>query len=468
MKTRYNSRRSFLKKFGASALVAGVAPQAMAISKNHHLLLPAYQKKGAMSTAANDQIQLGVIGAGIIGFYNIDSALEVPGMKLTAVCDLYDGRLAQAKVKYGNDIFVTKDYRELLDRNDIDAVLIATPDHWHDRMSKDAMEKGLAVYCEKPMVQKVEEGKAVIETEQKTGKVFQVGSQWASNIILSKAKELYESGMIGEIILVDAKSDRHSSLGAWQYSIPLDASPDTIDWDRFLGDAPNIPFDATRFFRWRNYKDYGTGMAGDLYVHLLTVLHFVLSSEGPERVFSTGGLRYWNDGREVPDVLLTVMDYPKTDKHSPFNMQIRTNFVAGGGGEYNLKMVGSEGSMEIGWDRLVVKRTPFPEAPAYGGYDSLFTFPEDTREAFLDAYNEKYYRSYGQLKEPEELVFETPQGYDMRVDHWLKLAATMRGHDNIVEDATFGLKAAGPSLTANDSYYQNKPIQWDPKEMKAI
>lgn len=468
MKKPINSRRSFLKKLGAGAITAGVAPQVIATSRNHRLLVPTYTSKRERTYSANDQLQLGVIGAGIIGFYNIETALQVPGMKLTAVCDLYDGRLEQAKVKFGSDIFTTRNYQEILDRTDVDVVLVATPDHWHEKISNEAMEKGKAVYCEKPMVHKIDQGKSMIETAKKTGKAFQVGSQWVSSILLTKAKELYESGAIGQMILVDAKSDRHSSLGAWQYSIPLDASPDTVDWERFLGNAPQIPFDATRFFRWRNYKDYGTGMAGDLYVHLLSILHYTTSSMGPERVFSTGGLRYWKDGREVPDVLLTMMDYPESDAHSAFNMQIRCNFVAGGGGDYSLLLVGSEGSIAIGWDKVILKRNPFPQSPQYGGYDSLFTFPEETQETFIQAYKDKYYNSYGSISEPEELVFQASEGYDMRLDHWLKLSASIRGDDKVVEDAVFGLRAAGPSLAANDSYYQEKPIKWNSEEMRVV
>src|SRR5690606_29334450 len=132
-----------------------------------------------------------------------------------------------------------------------------------------------------------------------------------------KAKELYEAGAIGELNYAEGFWARNSPTGAWQYPIPNDASKETIDWNMFLGDAPKVPFDPVRFFRWRNYRDYGTGVAGDLFVHLFSSLHFIINSKGPTKIQSTGGLRYWKDGREVPDVLLGMFDYPKAESHPP-------------------------------------------------------------------------------------------------------------------------------------------------------
>ena len=125
-------------------------------------------------------------------------------------------------------------------------------------------------------------------------------------------------------------------MGAWQYSIPPDATPENIDWDRFLGRAPKVPFEPIRLFRWRNYRDYGTGVAGDLFVHLFSGMHFITGAIGPERVYATGGLRFWKDGRDVPDVMLGLYDYPKTDKHPPFNLCAAGEFRGRRRGELGL------------------------------------------------------------------------------------------------------------------------------------
>ena len=202
--------------------------------------------------------------------------------------------------RFSRETVTLDDYRRMLDDKSIDAVIIATPDHWHARMAIDAMNAGKDVYLEKPMVQRVDEGQEVIDVQRQTGKVLQVGSQRVSSIVYAKAKELLAAGVIGPLNFIEARYDRNSAQGAWQYSIPTDASPQTVDWDQFLGHAPKRPFEPIRLFRWRNYQDYGTGVPGDLFVHLFSGIHHVLDSEGPTRVMATGGLRHWLDGRDVP------------------------------------------------------------------------------------------------------------------------------------------------------------------------
>ena len=293
-------RRHFLKNVGGTA--AALSFSQKIFSQETRLLQP------TATVSSNDKIRLGLIGAGIIGHYDTDTALRVPGTELVAVCDLYDGRLEFAREKWGASLMITRDYREILARPDIDAVLVCTPDHWHARIGIDAMLAGKHVYCEKPMVQRIKDGYKIIETQQKTGKVFQVGSQRASSVAMQEVKKQWASGVIGQLVTVEATYDRTDTRGAWNYSIPLDASPETVDWDRFLGYAPKRPFDKTRFFRWRNYQDYGTGVAGDLFVHLISAVHHALDSNGPERIFSSGSLSYCEDGRDVPDVLTGIMD----------------------------------------------------------------------------------------------------------------------------------------------------------------
>lgn len=461
-----NFRRSFLKKISGTVLVAGSAPGLIfgkSASKNFEVLTG---KKQPYSAA--DNVQIATIGMGIQGFNDTKAALEVPGVKLMAVCDLYKGRLKRAKEVFGDQIDTYGDYREILDRKDVDAIVIATPDHWHDKISMEAMDKGKAVYCEKPMIHNIEEGLAVIQNQKKNKSVFQVGSQRVSSLVYLKAKELYEAGEIGQLVMVDTWNDRQSVLGAWNYSIPLDASLETIDWNGFLGDAPKIPFDPVRFFRWRNYQDYGTGVAGDLFVHLFSGLHVVTGSKGPNKIYTTGGLRYWTDGRDVPDVMIGCYDYPKSEKHPAFNLQVRVNFVDGGGGGGMIRLVGSEGVISIGGSSVRVTKSKMPDYPGYDGWDSFQTFDSKNQKEFVAWYNKKYPAQAPQVKESRELEFRTPPGYSDHVDHFANFFDSIRTGSEVVEDVNFGFRAAAASLAANKSYFEQKVIHWDPEAMKLI
>jgi len=457
-------RRSFLKKIAAGTMGTALGSSFLQASEARIEELQVLNR----SFSANDKIRIAGIGMGIQGFSNMDEAIKVPGVELVAVCDLYDGHFTACKERYGNHLFTTRDYREILKRDDIDAVCIATPDHWHDHISIAALEAGKAVYCEKPMVHHLEEGHAVIAAQKKSGKPLQVGSQRVSSIITWKARELMQQGVIGPVNMIEATTDRHSALGAWQYSIPTDASPETMDWDQFLGDAPKHAFDPVRFFRWRNYQDYGTGMAGDLYVHLFSALHTVLDSHGPERIFATGGLRYWKDGRDVPDVQLSVLDYPETKAHAAFNMQLRCNFVDGSEGGSILRIIGSEGAIDLGWNSVTVIPHPTAKQPGYGGWDTYETFSAVEKKKYEDWYKNQYPMPDMQINSPEKIEYKAPQGYDAHLDHWANFIMSIRTGKPVFEDATFGLRAAGPSLAANVSYFGNKIVKWDPEAMKMV
>jgi predicted dehydrogenase len=430
MKSKHNekSRRSFIKKALGTAIITGAAPTL---------------------------------------FSNPKTSMKIPGVKLVGACDLYTGRLERARELYGKDIFTTKNYKEVLDRKDVDAVIIATSDHWHDRISIDAMNKGKHVYCEKPMVHKLEEGAEVIATQKKTGKVFQVGSQGVSSIVTDKAREIFESKTIGELVLVETWNDRQGGSGAWQYSIPTDAKAGTVDWENFLGDAPKVPYEPVRFFRWRNYQDYGTGIAGDLFVHLFSSLHTVTSSKGPNRIYSTGGLRYWKDGRDVPDIICGLFDYPASDKHPAFNLQMRVNFVDGSGGGSRLRFVGTDGVITLTGGSVKIQRNRTPKYPGYGGWDSYETFTEAQKKEF-----EKWYKANHPAEKPEmlqpETEFKAPQDYNNDVAHHTVFYNGIRENTPIKEDALFGMRAAGPALAANKSYFEKKIISWDPENAKLI
>lgn len=414
--------------------------------------------------SANDQINLALIGAGGMGQGNTHTALRADGIKMVAACDLYDSRLKRCREHWGDDVYTTRDYREILSRSDVDAVIVATPDHWHERIASEALRAGKPVYLEKPMVQNVDEGHSLIEVEHETEVPLIIGSQRTSSILYEKARDLINEGEIGELNFVEAYWDRRSATGAWQYSIPPSASNQNVDWERFRQGMPDMPFNATHFFRWRNYDDYGTGVAGDLFVHLFSGLHLITGSKGPEKILSTGGLRYWKDGRDAEDMVLGIFDYPETDNHPAFNLSLRVNFADGSGGGSLISLTGSEGVIEIGWNTVTLKKWRKPQSPGM----SIGDFDEETREEFQEYYKERYPETRARIIDPDEFVYRAPDGYDDRYDHFVNFFNAVRNGDSITQNSTFGLRACGPALLSTVSLRENRVVKWDPAAMKEI
>lgn len=452
-----NSRRSFITNVTQGVIGATLLPSIVTAkdSKRHLEELIRTEQK----FSANNLVQIALIGSGGMGVADATTCLTVPGVKLVAVCDLYDGRLAEAKKRWGNDIYTTRDYREILERKDVDAVIVATPDHWHKEISVAAMNKGKHVYCEKPMVHDISEGPAVIEAQNRNKVVFQVGSQGMSSLGNEKAKQLLKEGAIGKLNYAEAFYARMSPVGAWQYPIPEDASPATVGWDAYLANTNKRPFDALRFFRWRNYRDYGTGVSGDLFVHLFSSLHFVTGSLGPDKIMATGGLRYWKDGREVPDIMLGMFDYPDTKVHPAFNLSLRVNFVDGTGGTNYLRMVGSEGAMTVEWDKV----TLFKNKNIVDATDPLLKMKNNT------AAGKEYVYERKSMVPPDKLEYTAEEGYKgAHFDHHYNWINAIRTNGQVTENALFGYRAAAPALLCNESYFSNKIIGWDPENLKVI
>ena len=418
------------------------------------------QTGSAAPIGANDHIQIALIGAGGQGQGDTTTAIQVPGVKVVAVADCYDGRLEHCKEMWGREVFTTRDYREVLARKEIDAVIIATPDHWHKQAAVDAMKAGKDVYCEKPMIHLYADGPEMIEAARATGRILQVGSQRVSSVVYAKAKELLASGAIGELNMVTARWDRNSAIGAWDYTVPPDASPTTCDWRRFLGTAPQIPFSAEQFFQWRKWKAYGSGVAGDLFVHLFSGTHFITGAKGPTRGMATGGLRFWKDGRDVPDVMLGLFDY-----REGFNLSLRVNFVDGGEESEGLTFTGSEGTMEISGNSVSVNRVPREKEPGY----SISTFTEATQREFLESYRKKYPKEHPEGAPAAGYEkFVAPAGYSESYDHFRNFFASVRSHKEPVEDAVFGFRAAGAALLSNLSMERGAIVSWDPDPMKLV
>ena len=445
-----NQRRDFIKKVGlTSAAIAIGTSSANASTKETFT----YMKRNNQ-LSKEGQVNIALIGAGGMGSADTDTCLKHEGVALIAVCDLYQGRLKAAKERWG-EVFTTTDYKEILKRKDVDAVIIGTSDHWHKQISIDALNAGKHVYCEKPMVHSVKEGHDVINAWKKSGKVMLVGAQGTSSVGNEKAKELLAQGAIGDINFAEGFWARHSSTGAWQYAIPKDASLNTVDWKRYIDNTTKRDFDAMRFFRWRNYRDYGTGMSGDLFVHLFSSLHYITNSKGPNQIGASGGLRYWNDGREVPDVMIGMFQYPKVKEHPGFNLSLRCNFVDGTSGTTYLRLVGSEGSMDVQWDKVIVKRNNAAPGDAFA--------QAKAKESGQIVSDRK------KIQPPKEMIYKVEDGYKgAHYDHHGYWLDAIRTGGTVVQDPVFGFRAAAPALLCNDSYYQNKFIDWDPVKMKLI
>lgn len=459
-------RRKFLKQLGSTIVLTSAGLTSLAAQEEHERRILQAEKK----ITHNDKIRVATVGMGIMGFNDTHAALHSQGIELAGCCDLYKGRLERAKELFGSNIITTNNYHELLDRKDIDAIIIATSDNWHSRIAIDAMRKGKAVYSEKPMVHYLSEGLGEIKVQQETKAVFQVGSQRVSSLAFKKAKELYQAGAIGKLNSIQASFNRQSALGAWQYTIPLDASPQTVDWNTFQAtEKIKYAYDSNRFFRWRNYREYGTGVAGDLFVHLLSGIHFITDSKGPDKIFSVGDLTYWKDGRNVPDVMTAVIHYPETKEHPSFQVSLQVNFISGEGEVGYTRMIGSEGVIDISDDNgFTIHKNKMPVAPGYGGWDSFETYPAAMQKAIADDYNKKYSDADKQRPKSDTITYQSPDGYNSSYDHFDNFFDSMRTGKPVVEDAVFGFRAAAPALACNESYFQNRIIHWDADNMKLV
>ena len=459
-----SSRRHFIQQMSGTALALTAAHSSSAFANQWQNRVDGYSRK----ISASDKIRFGTIGMGIMGYNDTNTALKIPGTELVAVADLYKGRLERAKEVYGKDILTTNDYREILNRKDIDAVIVSTADLWHARISIDALNAGKAVYCEKPMVHQIKEGWEVINTWRKSKKTMQIGSQRVSSIVILKAREAIKNGAIGQLSMVIADTDRQSALGAWEYTMPLDASPATVDWNRYTEGMKEESYDPKKFFWWRNYKAFGTGVAGDLFVHLISGINVITDSKGPNKIYASGQICYWKDGRDVPDVMAGVIQYPKTTEHPEFQVMLRVDFISGNSESGGTQFIGSEGVLTLTGNGFTIRHHKMSKAPGIGGWDALTTYPKQRQEELMNVYNQKWSEADKLDQKDPDTVFKAPENYDDHLEHFGHFFEGVRIGTPVVEDPEFGFRAAAPCLAANDSYFENKIIHWDPVSMKLI
>jgi predicted dehydrogenase len=439
MKASLMTRRDFVR-LGAGAVVAGAAVNAT-------LLEPA--ALAAQKESGGRKIRFASIGTGIRGCDLLRSARKVPTGILVGTADLYDMHQRAGIEAWGTDVPTSRDYRALLDRKDVDAVIVAVADFQHRRVVLDAVAAGKDVYCEKPMSHNVADGLAMVEAVEAGKRIFQAGSQRVSNIVYKKAAGIYASGRLGKVNYIEGHSDRNSPSGAWVYPIPPDASPKTIDWETFLRDAPARPFDAARFFRWRCFKEYGEGVAGDLFVHLLSGIQCISGINAiPGRAYSTGSLTNFNDGRDFPDLLATLYDYPGVT----VNLHCNQNNAAG----EPIIFYGSQATMVINGNSLTV--TPQDTAPQPEGY-SLNGWTAAAKRQYLNEWHAAHSAPPAKLGEVES--YAAPQGYDDTADHIANFFHAVETREHVLEDEVFGNNTAIACHHANYSYFHRTVATWD-------
>ena len=296
------TRRAFLQ---TSAGAAGAVLAAKQV-----LLDPEVVQASSGPGPASDRVRFGMIGVGMQGSGLLSTSITLPGVECAAACDLYDGRQTLAREIAGPKPRTTRRYQELLADKDIDCIVAAVPDHWHRKIVVDAVSAGKDVYCEKPMSHTAADGFQMVAAAEKSGRIVQIGSQRVSSVVCAKARELIAGGALGDISLVEGSLGRNDPTGAWVYPPPPDLSPATLDWDTWQGDVPKRPFDPIVFARWRCFKEYGTGMAGDLMVHLISGMLYAWGlNEAPTRAMAMGGILRWKDGRNMPDVKDVELGY---------------------------------------------------------------------------------------------------------------------------------------------------------------
>jgi predicted dehydrogenase len=436
------SRREFL----ARSAKGGAAAAAVARSSMAFIAPP---------DSPNDRLQLGFIGVGArVQSGLIQSAMAVPGVEVVGVCDAYKGRVERAISRTNGRARDYGDWKALLADKSIDAVVVATPDHWHRTQVVEALRAGKHVYVEKPMTLTVDDGPPMIAAARESGRVLQVGSQGMSSKTEETARDIVRSGKLGKITMIRATYNRNTRSGAWLYPIPPDANERTVDWAAFLGPAPKRPFSLERFFRWRCYWDYSGGIATDLFVHLLTSIHFVMDAKMPARVTAMGQNYLHKDTHEVPDTINAVLEYPEG-----FVVNLSSTFNNEASAESGFEVLGNEASLVFRDDEMVLK----PENAIEGNGWVVSSWPEALEKAYYEdpkvKAEERPDTWAPRTRKQSEAYGEV--GQDATFVHVSRFLESVRQNKPAVEDGPMGHHAAAAAHMVNLSLRQKRPLDWN-------
>ena len=403
----------------------------------------------AQSIAPSDRIAVGMIATGSRSHELLEAIKKVPGTEIAGVCDAYEGRVRRAIERTGGRAKAYGSYEEILADPAIDAVTIGTPDHWHRQMVVEALEAGKDVYCEKPLTFTVDEGLEIAAVAEKTGKILQVGSQGISGDNQKKLGEWIRSGKLGQVTMIRASYNRNSAGGSWLYPIPPDASPETVDWEAFLGPATHREFDLERFFRWRCYKEYSGGIATDLFVHACTSIHHMMGVTMPAEVLAMGDLYRWTENREVPDTLNALLRY-----REGFTVNLSSTFNSTANGGYAFQVLGTEGTAMLGFTGVEFYRDP--------GYDNnswiVSGWPSSLEAGYYRTPQGKAELNRPPAAEPE--VYKS-KGPPSTVAHFQDFFSSVRNRGATIEDAWAGHHAASCAHLINASVETGSTMRWD-------
>lgn len=508
------NRRSVLKGLAGVPIVGAALAGAMDASgsakKQKEKILSTLNINAAppppVGSMSGDPIKLGIIGFGIrgpqlcraLGFATkewLQSAKEAHqenpndtrlksfleqenlNVKITAICDLFEVRAQECMDSFSDEQTKVKSYRthqELLEKSDVDAVVIATADHWHAPIAMAAIQAGKHVYVEKPMTHHISETYALKEAVENSDIVFQVGHQHRQTQSFLTAQDVIAKNVLGHISLIQCNTNRNSDNGAWQYDIHEKASPQTIDWPQFLGNVPDRPFNKEHFFRWRKWWAYGSGLSGDLMTHDYDRINCVLNMGIPKYVAASGGIYTHRDGRNVPDVYQVNMEYPDFTSGEPSEktrgMTLVYSATLGNQQNRSTLLMGTDGTMELGnslsiyadarserFNQMIEDGTINPDIPIYS-YDPAANSADGVTSA-----TSKYFADKGLL-----WTYRDGRRVDSTMLHLKEWLSCIRNGGTPSCSIKEGFQEAISAHMAGVAYKIGRRVEWDAKANQII
>ena len=454
-KRRTIKRRSFLTGI-ASVPLLGTS-----------LEIPEEKGSGSsLSVQNSDTLRLGIIGYGKRGeelvAASTDSRSDRANLNIEyrGVCEIYGQRLERGMAAAGSEARAYKNYIDLLESDDVDAVIIATPDHWHARMAMDAANSGKHIYLEKCMTRTVDEAKSLRDAVKSSGVVFQLGHQGRQRDLNHKARDLIANGTLGTLTLIETTTNRNDPHQGWKTEEDERLSRDSVDWNQFQGpENKKQPFSSERYYGWRNYWEYGTGMSGDLLSNEFDVVNSILDLGIPKSAMATGGLYYHLNGREVPDVFQAAFEYPDRALTLLYSGTLASGIPRG------TLFMGTDATLELGrilsvWvDKQSAKYKSRIESGIIDPSSPLVNYlkPLDSVDAVSSA-TSKYFADRGL-----DMTYSGGRAVNTTSMHLAEWLRCIRNNSTPSCNIDRGFEEAITAHMATISYREGRRVLWDPK-----